>query len=237
MSVSYVALTVELPEMEELYPVIEMGSPAARKAAFLSFVDEQFDSEYEEDLEVEDISIEGGRLIVEFQSSTELCNEITHMLFEGLAEREGRSMLALEYNSRIGVYTCMMPGYDEAENVDECFDDFDGLMHELEEFTDRRDQLLRVIELTETDPVKSRLREYFDEDDEEESVPVDSQPDEPGIFEAEDEDVDEDPEADELDLSDDAAPQSLSPLDELKQAMADGDEERVQELFALIQEK
>lgn len=236
MSASYVALTVELPELEELYPVIEMGSPARRKAAFLSFVDEQFDSEYEEDLEVEDISIEGGRLIVEFLSSTELCNEITHMLFEGLAEREGRSMLALEYNSRIGVYTCMMPGYDEAENVDECFDDFDGLMHELEEFTDRRDQLLRVIELTETDPVRSRLREYFDED-EEESASDETESSEPEVEESEDEDEEEELENEELDLSDDGPSELLSPMDELKQAMADGDEERVQELFALIQEQ
>ena len=39
-----------------------------------------------------------------------------------------------------------------------------------------------------------------------------------------------------VEIPDDAA-ESISPMDELKQAMADGDEERVQELFALIQEK
>ena len=224
MSASHLALTVELPDFEALYPIIEMGSPASRKAAFLAFVNEQFDSEYEEDIELEDVSIEGGRLIVELQTSTELCNEITHILFEGLAEQEGRGMLALEYNSRIGVYTCMMPGYDEAEYIDECFDDFDGLMHELEEFTDRRDQLLRVIELTESDPVRSRLREYFGEEDE--------------VDEAETVEADSDEFQDETaaDMTDDD-PMPLSPMDELKQAMADGDEERVQELFALIQDK
>lgn len=227
MSASHLALTVELPDFEALYPIIEMGSPEGRKAAFLAFVNEQFDSEYEEDIELEDISIEGGRLIVELQTSTELCNEITHILFEGLAEQEGRGMLALEYNSRIGVYTCMMPGYDEAEYIDECFDDFDGLMHELEEFTDRRDQLMRVIELTETDPVRSRLREYFDEEDdtdgedEAETAGTDS-----GV--EQDDDTEDAPD-------DDTEP--LSPMDELKQAMANGDEERVQELFALIQGK
>ena len=227
MPASHLALTVELPDFEALYPIIEMGSPEGRKAAFLAFVNEQFDSEYEEDIELEDISIEGGRLIVELQTSTELCNEITHILFEGLAEQEGRGMLALEYNSRIGVYTCMMPGYDEAEYIDECFDDFDGLMHELEEFTDRRDQLLRVIELTESDPVRSRLREYFDEEDEDdEKDAAEMAGTETGN--AQDEAAEDDPD-------DDAEP--LSPMDELKQAMADGDEERVQELFALIQGK
>jgi hypothetical protein len=224
MSASHVALAVELPDFEAVYPIIEMGSPASRKTAFLAFVNEQFDTEYEDDLELEDISIEGGRLIVEYQSSTELCNEITHVLFEGLAEQEGRGMLAVEYNSRIGVYTCMVPGYDEAEYVDECFDDFDGLMHELEEFMDRRDQLLRVIELSESDPVKSRLREYLDEEGEEEEP-------EPGEDNA-GEDV-----AESIDELPDDDPEPLSPMDELKQAMADGDEERVQELFARIQQK
>ena len=230
MSASHLALTVELPDFEALYPIIEMGSPERRKAAFLAFVNEQFDSEYEEDIELEDISVEGGRLIVELQTSTELCNEITHILFEGLAEQEGRGMLALEYNSRIGVYTCMMPGYDEAEYIDECFDDFDGLMHELEEFTDRRDQLLRVIELTESDPVRSRLREYFDEEDEanEEDEKDNAEMAVTDTGDAQDEAAEDDPD-------DDSEP--LSPMDELKQAMADGDEERVQELFALVQGK
>ncbi len=229
MSASHVALAVELPDFEAVYPIIEMDSPAGRKAAFLAFVDEQFDSEYEDDLELEDISIDGGRLIVEYQSSTELCNEVTHALFEGLAEQEGSGMLALEYNSRIGVYTCMMPGYDEAEYVDECFDDFDGLMHELEEFTDRRDQLLRIIELAESDPVKSRLREYFDEVDEEDEA----EPDE----DAAEEDPAEEDSAEYIDELPDDGPETPSLMDELKQAMADGDEERVQELFARIQQK
>lgn len=216
MSASYVALTVELPDLEELFPIIEIDSRSGRQAAFLAFINEQFDSEYEEDIEVEDIAIDGGRLIVEYQSSTELCNEITHALFEGLSEREGSGMLAMEYNSRIGVYSVMAPGYDEAEYVDECFDDFDGMMHELEEFMDRRDQLLRMVELAETDPVKSRLREYLDEEEEEMEEP------------AEEEGADEE-------NGDDSSKPSL--MDELHQALADGDEERAAELFAQVQKQ
>lgn len=223
MSASYVALAVLLPDLEDLVPVLDSELQSGRKKRFLAYIDEQFDSEYEEDMELEDISFEGGRLIVEFLSSTELCNEITHALFEGLAEKDGRHMLALEYNTRIGVYTCMMPGYDEAEYIDDCFDDFDALMHELEDFTDRRDQLLRVIELTETEPVKSRVRELFDDDD----------------FEQEEERQEEENESGETDAEEafDEERDQESLMQELKQAMADGDEERAQELFAMVQQQ
>ena len=213
MSASFVALTVALPDLEELFPIIEIDSQANRQSAFLAFVNEQFDSEYEEDLEVEDIAIEGGRVIVEYQTSTELCNEITQALFEGLSDREGSGLLALEYNSRIGVYALMAPGYDEAEYVDECFEDFDGMMHELEDFMDRREQLMRVVEMSETEPVKSRLREFLDEEEEEfEDLSED------------DDDADED------------EPSQPSLMDELQQALADGDEERAAELFAQVQQ-
>lgn len=223
MSASYVALAVELPDLEEIYPILESESPAGRQSAFLAFVSEQFDTEFEEDLSIEDVSLEGGWLVVDFQCSTGLCNEITHALFEGLAEKEGQRMTALEYNSRIGVYTIMVPGYDEAEYVDECFDDFDGLMQELEDVMDRRDQLLHVLELMETEPVASALREHLGEDDEEEA---------------------DDPEAPEFDTTDtddfvqenesgEEEPASL--MDQLKQAMADGDDERVNELMERVQ--
>jgi len=225
MSASYVALAIDFPDMEEIYPLLEADSQAGRQAAFLSFISEQFDSEYEEDLYIEDMAFEGGRFIVEFQCSTELCNEIAHTLFECLAENGGRKMLALEYNSRIGVYTCLVPGYDEAEYIDDCFDDFDGTMHELEEFMDRREQLLRILELTETEPMKSKLRELLDEEDEELEVEVaDAKVEQ---VEEEDEELEEDEEED---------TEGSNPLmDELKQAMAEQDEERIKALFEQIQ--
>lgn len=212
MSASYVALTAELPDLEELYPVIESESQAARQIAFLEFIDEQFDSEYEEDLAIEDVAIEGGRLVAEYQTSTELCNEITQALFEGLAERQGSGMLALEYNARIGIYSCLAPGFDEAEHVDECFEDFDGMMQELEDFMDRREQLMRVIEMAETEPMKSRLREYLGDEDE--------------LDEAIDDDED----------GEEGRPSRASLMEELQQALADGDEERAATLFAQVQQ-
>lgn len=233
MSASYVAIAVEFTDMEEIYPLLEVDSQAGRQAAFLSFVSERFDSEYEEDLFLEDIVFEGGRLIVEFQCSTELCNEITHTLFEGIAEKDGKNILALEYNSRIGTYTCMVPGYDEAEYADDCFDDFDGLMHELEEIMDRREQLLRVLELTETEPVMSSLRELLGEEDDE------GLEDENDKEDSEDEEFDEfekDAESDEFKEESEESPAGTNSLmDELKQALAVGDEERANELFEEIQ--
>lgn len=228
MSASYVALAIEFPDMEEIYPLLESDSQAGRQAAFLSFVSEQFDSQYEEDLYIEDMAFEGGRFIVEFQCSTELCNEVTHTLFECLAENGGEKMLALEYNSRIGVYTCLVPGYDEAEYIDDCFDDFDGTMHELEEFMDRQEQLLRVLEMTETEPVKSMLRELLDEEEEGLEIEVaEVEAEEP---EEEDEE-DEEPE----DVGEEDTEDSNPLMDELKQAMAEQDEERIKALFAQIQ--
>lgn len=232
MSTSYVALAVELPDLEAIYPVLETESQPGRQTAFLAFVNEQFDSEYEEDIFLEDVAIEAGKLIAEFQCSTELCNEITHMMFEGLAEQEGSHMLALEYNSRIGVYTCMAPGYDEAEYIDECFDDFDGLMHELEEIMDRREQLLHVLELAETEPLKSNLREFLDLDDE--NLGDEDLDDE----DMEDEDLDEEDESEEFPEEENEEEPARNPLmDELEQALADQDEERFQELFEQIQQK
>lgn len=231
MPASYVALSAELSDLESLFPIIEAESQPRRQALFLEFLDEQFDSEYEEDLEVDDVAIEGERLIVEFQCSTELCNEITYTLFEGLADKDARDMMAIEYNSRVGMYTCMVPGYDEAEYIDECFDDFDGLMHELEDFMDRREQLLKVLEMSETDPLKSALQEYLVgeedvEEDEDESDLEDLLEDLPSAPLAA-------PADDEESIADDRN----QLMDKLKQAMADGDEERVKELFAKVQEQ
>ena len=215
MSASYVALAVELPDMEDIYPILESESRAARQSAFLEFLSEQFDADYEEDLVIDDISLEGAWLVVDFQCSTELCNEITHTLFECLAEKDGQKMTALEYNSRIGVYTVMVPGYDEAEYVDDCFEDFDGLMHELEDVMDRRDQLLHMLELMDNEPVASALREHLGEDDEDFA--------EFGEF----------PEDDET--AEGETPETGSLMDRLKQAMADGDEELTNELMARVQ--
>lgn len=222
MSVSHAALAVELAELAEIYPILELGSPAGRQAAFIAFVSEHFDTDLEEDMAIEDVALEGGWLVVDFQCSTELCNEVTHALFEGLAERDGKKMAVLEYNSRIGVYTIMVPGYDEAEYVDECFDDFDGLMHELEDIMDRREQLLHVLELMETEPVRSALREYLDEEDEPEES---------------DEGPGDDIEDDEIEKvqKEEPDPGTIDPMDELKQAMAEGDEERINELMAQVQ--
>ncbi len=167
-------LPLSLQTWKKSTPCWKLTRRPAGKPLSLSFVSEGFDAEYEEDLLIEDIAFEGGRFIIEFQSSTELCNEITHTLFEGLSEKGGKNIMALEYNSRIGTFSCMVPGYDEAEYADDCFDDFDGMMHDLEEIMDRREQLLHILELTETEPVRSSLRELLgEEDDEELEVEVD----------------------------------------------------------------
>jgi hypothetical protein len=223
MSASHVTLAVELPDLEDVYPILETDSPAGRQAGFLAFVSEQFDSGLEEEMAVEDIALEGGWFVVDFQCSNDLCNEITHAVFEGLSERDGRKMTALEYNSRIGVYTIMVPGYDEAEYVDECFEDFDGLMHELEDIMDRREQLLHVLELMENEPVRSALSEYLDEEDEaNDAADVATEtPVEDEVAEV----VPEEPE-----------PVASDPMAALKRAMADGDEERINELMAQVQE-
>ena len=59
MSASYVALAAELPELEAIYRILESESRTARQAAFLAFVNEQFDAEYEEDLTIEDLVATG----------------------------------------------------------------------------------------------------------------------------------------------------------------------------------
>lgn len=242
MSASYVAIAVEFADLEEIYPLLEVDSQTGRQTAFLSFISEGFDAEYEEDLFIEDIAFEGGRFIVEFQSSTELCNEITHTLFEGLSEKGGKNIMALEYNSRIGTFTCMVPGYDEAEYADDCYDDFDGMMHDLEEIMDRREQLLHILELGETEPVRSSLRELLgEEDDEGLEVEVDDEDEE--IEEDEDDEDDEEfdkfeEELENRSLEEDDEPGSVksnSLMDELRQALAIGDEERANELFEEIQ--
>lgn len=227
MSESFVALAVELPDMEAIYPILESGSQAGRQSAFLAYVNEQFDSEYEEDLAIEDISLDGGWVVVDYQCSTELCNEITHVLFEGLAEQEGKRMAALEYNSRIGVYTIMVPGYDEAEYVDECFGDFDGRMHELEEVMDRRDQLMHVLELMETEPVASALREYLGEEDQAADEEVEEIPEDSDIGEHADSPPKEEPEAGD----------SSALMKQLKLAMAENDEDRINDLMELVQKR
>ena len=251
MSSSYVAIAVEFADLEEIYPLLDVDSQAGRQAAFLAFVSEGFDAEYEEDLFIEDIAFEGGWFIVEFQSSTELCNEITHTLFEGLSEKGGKKIMALEYNSRIGTFSCMVPGYDEAEYADDCFDDFDGMMRDLEEIMDRREQLLHILELAESEPVRSSLRELLGEEDEEGlEVEVDEDEDEDDGNEEfeeieEDEDDSDDEEFDKFEEELENAAfeadgeagsvRSNSLMDELRQALAIGDEERANELFEEIQ--
>ena len=224
MSASYVTLCAEIPDLEAVYPVIEAESQSRRQSLFLEYIGEQYDFDYEDELTLEDIAIEGDRLVVEYQCSTDLCNEVTHALFEGLSENGASGMLAIEYNSRVGIYSCLAPGYDEAECVDDCFDDFDGLMQELEDFMDRREQLLKVIEMSETEPLRSALREYLhgeDEDEDEEGPPEELEEEEDLSEEDEDSFADED--------------EGTSLMEELKQAMADGDEERVNELFEQVQ--
>jgi hypothetical protein len=230
MSESQVVLAAELPDFEPLYPILEHESPEARQALFLEFVDEQFDSEYDDDLVIEDIAIEGGRLLVEFQCSTGLSAEITQALFEGLAEHDADGMAALDYDGRIGVYAIFVPGYDEAENVEECFEEFDGMMHDLEEMMDRREQLVHVLELMENEPVRSRLREYLGEEEQEAlGLPTESL--------AEDDD-DAEPSGDSSETrgrSNETAPDHEELMAQLKKAMAVGDEARVEELFRQIQ--
>lgn len=242
MSESQVVLAAELPDFEPIYPILEHDSPEARQALFLEFVDEQFDSEYDEDLVIEDIGIEGGRLFVDFQCSTGLSAEITQALFEGLSEQDAEGMAALDYDGRIGVYTLLVPGFDEAENVEDCFDDFDGMMHDLEEMMDRREQLMHVIELMETEPVRTRLREYLGEEEEAAlGIPVET------TDEAELETEEEEGEETEAEQADDlpetssrqggSAPDREELMAQLKQAMADGDEERINELFRQVQKQ
>jgi hypothetical protein len=222
MSASYVTLCAELPDLEAVYPVIEAESQSRRQSMLLEFISEQYDFDYEDELTLEDIAIEGDRLIVEYQCSTDLCNEVTHALFEGLAETGASGLLAIEYNTRVGMYSCLAPGYDEAECVDDCFDDFDGLMQELEDFMDRREQLLKVIEMTETEPLRSTLRKYMHGDEEDEQESFDE-------LEDDEEEIDESGES----LPDGDERESL--MDELKRAMAEGDEDRVNELFEQVQ--
>ncbi|MEE4217357.1 MAG: hypothetical protein V2I48_07100 [Xanthomonadales bacterium] len=242
MSSSYVTIAVEFTDLEDIYPLLEVDSQAGRQAAFLSFISEGFDAEYEEDLLIEDIAFEGGWFIIEFQSSTELCNEITHTLFEGLSEQGGKKIMALEYNSRIGTFSCMVPGYDEAEYADDCFDDFDGMMHDLEEIMDRREQLLHILELAETEPVRSSLRELLGEEDDE---GLEAESEEEDVQEEDDEEDPDDEEFDKFEeelenaaFEEDSEPGSVKSnalMDELRQALADGDEERANELFEQIQ--
>ena len=230
MSESQVVLAAELPDLEPLYPIIEHDSADARQALFLEFIDEQFDSELEDDLVIEDIAIEGGRLFVDFHCSTGLSAEITQALFEGLSEQEATGMAALDYDGRIGVYAILVPGFDEAENVEECFEDFDGMMHDLEDMMDRREQLVHVLELMEAEPVLSRLREYLGEE-EEEALGV------PAGTTAEDEDEAQEAAVDsaQQDSPSDTAPDREELMAQLKQAMADGDEARVEALFRQVQ--
>jgi hypothetical protein len=222
MSASYVTLCAELPDLEAVYPVIEAESQSRRQSTFLEFISEQYDFDYEDELTLEDIAIEGDRLIVEYQCSTDLSNEVTHALFEGLTETGASGLLAIEYNTRVGMYSCLAPGYDEAECVDDCFDDFDGLMQELEDFMDRREQLLKVIEMTETEPLRSALREYLHGDDEDVEESFDELEDD----------------AEEIEDAEESLPggdERASLMDELKRAMAEGDEDRVSELFEQVQ--
>ena len=114
MSENHVALAAELTELEDIYAMMEIESPHGRQAAFLAFVDEQFDEEYEEDLEIEDIALEGGWVIVEFHCSDGLCHEIVQALFSGLGENGAERMAALVHDGRIGLYSLLVPGYDEA---------------------------------------------------------------------------------------------------------------------------
>ena len=225
MSENHVALAAELTELEDIYAMMEIESPRGRQAAFLAFVDEQFDEEYEEDLEIEDIALEGGWVIVEFHCSDGLCHEIVQALFSGLGENGAERMAALVHDGRIGLYSLLVPGYDEAEAVDDCFDDFDGMMHDLEDVRDRREQLLHVLELMETEPVRSQLREFLGEDN---------------AFETAEDEVDDDSDLEEFDEESDFDEEddTLSRSElmaRLNEAMAAGDEERAAELFEQVQ--
>ena len=126
--------------------------------------------------------------------------------------------------------------------MDDCFDDFDGMMHDLEEIMDRREQLLHILELAETEPVRSSLRELLGEEDDE-GLEVESEADD-----GQEEDDEEDPDDEEFDkfeeelenaaFKEDSEPapgKSDSLMDELRQALAIGDEERANELFEQIQ--
>jgi hypothetical protein len=225
MSENHVALAADLTELEDIYAMMEIESPHGRQAAFLAFVDEQFDEEYEEDLEIEDIALEGGWVIVEFHCSDGLCHEIVQALFSGLGENGAERMAALVHDGRIGLYSLLVPGYDEAEAVDDCFDDFDGMMHDLEDVRDRREQLLHVLELMETEPVRSQLREFLGEDN---------------AFETAEDEVDDDSDLEEFDEESDFDEEddTLSRSElmaRLNEAMAAGDEERAAELFEQVQ--
>lgn len=226
MSENHVALAADLADLDDLYPIMEIESPRGRQAAFLAFVDEQFDEEYEEDLEIEDIALEGGWVIVEFHCSDGLCHEIVQALFSGLGENGAERLVALVHDGRIGLYSLLVPGYDEAEAVDDCFEDFDGMMHDLEDVRDRREQLLHVLELMETEPVRSQLREYLGEDN---AFGADEVED--------DEEFDDDDDFDEEGEFDEENPaRSRSELmAELNEAMAAGDEDRAAELFEQVQ--
>ena len=106
--------------------------------------------------------------------------------------------------------------FDEAEAVDDCFDDFDGMMHDLEDVRDRREQLLHVLELMETEPVRSQLREFLGEDN---------------AFETAEDEVDDDSDLEEFDDESDFDEEddTLSRSElmaRLNEAMAAGDEER-----------
>ena len=153
-----------------------------------------------------------------------------------MSERGAEGMAALDYDGRIGFYTVLVPGFDEAENVEDCFDDFDGLMHDLEEMMDRREQLMHVLELMETEPTRSRLREYLgEEEDEALGIPADS------LARRRDEAEDDD-KAGTAQKTRPTTQESASPPDreklmaELKQAMSDGDEARVEALFRQVQQ-
>lgn len=231
MSENHVALAADLAELDDIYAVMEIESPRGRQAAFLAFVDEQFDEEYEEDLEIEDIALDGGWLIVEFHCSDGLCHEIVQALFSGLGENGAERMTALVHDGRIGLYSLLAPGYDEAEAIDECFDDFDGMMHDLEDVRDRREQLLHVLELMETEPMQSRLREYLGEENAFEAT--EDEDDDDSEFEGFDEDDDFD-ESEDFD-EEDATPSRSELMAQLNEAMAAGDEDLAAELFEQVQ--
>ena len=224
MSENHVALAADLTDLEDIYAMMEIESPRGRQAAFLAFVDEQFDEEYEEDLEIEDIALEGGWVIVEFHCSDGLCNEIVQALFSGLGENGAERMTALVHDGRIGLYSLLVPGYDEVEAVDDCFDDFDGMMHDLEDVRDRREQLLHVLEMMETEPVRSQLREYLGEDNAFESAEDDD----------DDSDFEDFDEGEDFDEEDDG-PSRSELMTRLNEAMAAGDEELAAELFEQVQ--
>ena len=224
MSENHVALAADLTDLDELYPVMEIESPRGRQTAFLAYLDEQFDEEYEEDLEIEDIALEGGWLIVELHCSDGLCGEIVQALFSGLGESGAERMAALVHDGRIGLYSLLVPGYDEAEAVDDCFEDFDGMMHDLEDVRDRREQLLHVLEMMETEPLRSQLREYLGEEN---------------AFETAENEEEDDPDFEKFDEEsefnqDDDGPSRSELMTRLNEAMAAGDEDLAAELFLAI---